>query len=823
MMSALCSLNMTKNSKVVLNAKDSVENTGRILSETVQNSSTFFHRKVKIGMGVLAVTLLILAGISTGLILAICGLDQLSLHMKSVTATPKEREYIRAVSRLKYHGTWMLCSLVICTVACSEYFPFVIQSLFPGPPWISILISTFLITIFVELIPQFIIPARPLIWGFYCRPIIWTCMWLTALISFPTAYILSYVSKGPHSREVFTNEELKMFIKYHEKSQKNGGRLSRDASQIMLGALNLDFRCIGDFFNDKAGPKLLVTEDLEKAISPLRSKKIVTDWASVRMINIDDSVNQDFIAKVKSWSYTRLPVIGRPERHQDLGSFDPEEWESIQIYGYLHMNSLIGYNYSGKSCSLSVRDLPINPLPIVQKNISIYALLNMLEKGISKIAIIVPSQKQDSLTMMDRIPPKKLMLSQDMKHRMRQQSCNCIPSTSSIDDLVEAALMNVECYDAPSSINSGITLQRPIGLITLDDIFGAILQRTSRVEADLPNILPDIPPPKIKNPERVIRHVNHPNNIPLDEINGNKPCQRKIIKEKKGSTFDGANERNIQHYHSKSLGQKILNSRPRESYTQACGSGNSRELIPHNVGPLLSTQLSNTTTLPREKRSRNIIDRSYRFAKSGPAILPIPVNHQTAPPLCQRNLNIGIKNSYNEELLISQSSSSRSNNLVSPSRSELYVMALDPGSGKELKCKENIRKDTLTSSIGYLTQTKLGSYYYGFDISSKKQEQVNFIQNKAEITLDLKENKNSHNYHRPSVGINFNSEHERNPSSNYDCQTIPRSKRISCRITQGHNLMQHDNKYRFLIGRRLAFSDPDEYDVKCNRTTSFWA
>ncbi|TQS38764.1 hypothetical protein Golomagni_00720 [Golovinomyces magnicellulatus] len=593
MMSALWSLNMTKNSKVVLNAKDSVDNTGRILSETVQNSSTFFHRKVKIGMGVLAVALLILAGISTGLILAICGLDQLSLHMKSVTATPKEREYIHAVSRLKYHGTWMLCSLVICTVACSEYFPFVIQSLFPGPSWISILISTFLITIFVELIPQFIIPARPLVWGFYCRPIIWTCMWLTALISFPTAYVLSYISKGSHSREVLTNEELKMFIKYHERSQKNGGMLSRDASQIMLGALNLDFRCIGDFLIEKADPRLPVREDLERAIPPLRSKKIVTDWASVRMINIDDSVNGAFIAKVKSWSYTRLPVIGMPKRHQDLGSIHPGEQESIQIYGYLHMNSLVGYNYSGKSCSLSVRDLPLHPLPIVQKNMSIYALLSMLEKGISKIAIIVPSQKQDTLTMMEPIPQKRLPPSQAMKYRMRQKLFNCIPSTSSIDDLVEAALMNAKCYEGPSSINSGITLQRPIGLVTLDDIFGAILQKTSRAEGDFSSILPDISQSKNKNSERVIRHVSHSNNIPLNEINGNKQCQRKNIDEIKGATLDGTHERNIQHNNSKYLGQKMLNFRAHGSYTQACGSGNSRELVPHNMGPLPSTNCMN--------------------------------------------------------------------------------------------------------------------------------------------------------------------------------------------------------------------------------------
>lgn len=90
-MVVLRALNSTINrAGFFIKAKDLAEVTGRLSSKSVDGSISL-QLRYRIGLCILAISLLIFAGLSTGLILAICGLDQVWLHMKSITATPKER------------------------------------------------------------------------------------------------------------------------------------------------------------------------------------------------------------------------------------------------------------------------------------------------------------------------------------------------------------------------------------------------------------------------------------------------------------------------------------------------------------------------------------------------------------------------------------------------------------------------------------------------------------------------------------------------------------------------------------------------------------
>lgn len=68
-----------------------IKNTSPISTESNAILSKDYYHGNRIGMSILAASLLIAAGLSTGLILAICGLDYSWLEMKSVTGSPKER------------------------------------------------------------------------------------------------------------------------------------------------------------------------------------------------------------------------------------------------------------------------------------------------------------------------------------------------------------------------------------------------------------------------------------------------------------------------------------------------------------------------------------------------------------------------------------------------------------------------------------------------------------------------------------------------------------------------------------------------------------
>lgn len=127
--------------------------------------------------------------------------------------------------------------MIICSVAFSEYFPFVIQDLCGSvEEWVPVLLSTVLLAIFAEIFPQWLIPRHAVSWGYYCWPLIWGCMWLTSIISYPLAWLLDNLGAGRRDvLDVFTNEQLCVIIKYHEQSEKRGGDLSSDATRIILG------------------------------------------------------------------------------------------------------------------------------------------------------------------------------------------------------------------------------------------------------------------------------------------------------------------------------------------------------------------------------------------------------------------------------------------------------------------------------------------------------------------------------------------------------------------------------------------------------------
>jgi metal transporter CNNM len=106
--------------------------------------------------------------------------------------------------------------MIICSVACAESIPIIIEMLF-GTGWLPIVISTIAIAIFAELLPQYLIPRRAIISGYYCWPFIWGCMCLTCIISWPLSYLLDTICGPQTDRGIYTLEQLEILIKFHER------------------------------------------------------------------------------------------------------------------------------------------------------------------------------------------------------------------------------------------------------------------------------------------------------------------------------------------------------------------------------------------------------------------------------------------------------------------------------------------------------------------------------------------------------------------------------------------------------------------------------
>jgi metal transporter CNNM len=164
-------------------------------------------------------------------------------------------------------------------------------------------------------------------------------MWATAIISYPLAWLMDqFASKSTKDEYgIFDNNDLATLIKYHERPQKNGGKLGQDASRIMLGALNLDSRKIGGEIHLVPASSSEESErDTEKADLVLVQNMIVK-WPMVKTININDTVDKSFIKKVRMWSYSRIPVIGKSEGEENRHAADLSSWDGTKVFGFLHI------------------------------------------------------------------------------------------------------------------------------------------------------------------------------------------------------------------------------------------------------------------------------------------------------------------------------------------------------------------------------------------------------------------------------------------------------------------------------------------------------
>jgi len=222
-------------------------------------------------------------------------------------------------------------------VACAEILPIIVQGLWAEPAhaqWVPILVSTLIIALCAEILPQYFIPRNPIEWAYFFWPVIYSCMCLTAIISWPLGWILDNFGGKNDETGTFTNGELESLIKYHERSEDNGGMLGQDASRVMTGALLLDSRKIGGDICSMPEIECDHVNDVEKA-NIIVFNGIITRWSSVKTVDIDEAVDEHFLAKLKSWSHSRVPVIGTCV--VDELPNGNSRWQGKEIFGFIYL------------------------------------------------------------------------------------------------------------------------------------------------------------------------------------------------------------------------------------------------------------------------------------------------------------------------------------------------------------------------------------------------------------------------------------------------------------------------------------------------------
>jgi len=155
-----------------------------------------------------------LSGTFSGLNLGLLGLDVKNLELLTKGPFNNEEEatdaeYAKAILPLRRRGNLLLCTILLGNVTVNSGLSILMGDLTSGLT--GLIVSTAIITIFGEIIPQAVCSRYALIVGAHTTWIVYFFMGLTFIISFPISAILDSVLGEEVGNILSKNQMKRMF------------------------------------------------------------------------------------------------------------------------------------------------------------------------------------------------------------------------------------------------------------------------------------------------------------------------------------------------------------------------------------------------------------------------------------------------------------------------------------------------------------------------------------------------------------------------------------------------------------------------------------
>ncbi|KAI8063098.1 hypothetical protein BDF21DRAFT_347515 [Thamnidium elegans] len=292
---------------------------------------------------VITVTVLVLTGgFFAGLTLGLMGLDETNLQVMLESGSESEkRNAIRVLDLLSKGKYWVLVTLLLSNVIVNETLPIVLDSIIGGG-YLAVLISTALIVVFGEVIPQSICVRYGLAVGAKCSNIVLFIMYVTYPIAYPTACVLDYFL-GESQGTIYKKAGLKSLVSLHRSDDDVDG-LTEDEVNIIKSVLDLREKLVVD---------------------------IMTPMEDVFTLSIHCILDEKLVHKILLNGYSRIPI--------------KESDTCFNYIGMLLVKNLISYDSDDK---LPVSHFPICPLPETFSGTSCLDILNFFQEGKSHMAVV---------------------------------------------------------------------------------------------------------------------------------------------------------------------------------------------------------------------------------------------------------------------------------------------------------------------------------------------------------------------------------------------------------------------------------------------------
>jgi metal transporter CNNM len=290
---------------------------------------------------IVVLILIIFSAVCSGLNIAVMSLDLADLRRKAKLGDRGAKR----VLPLRKQAHLTLASILLSNVAAVSATSLVLDERLNG--WLAGLLSTLLIVIFGEVMPQALFSKNPLAWSSRFAPVLKVMIVITYIVSKPLQVLLDHLF--PHERaKLQTRHELGLMINEH--LSDDSSELDEDEVEIMRGALQL---------------------------SEKRVRDIMTDIRHTYWLSLDTPLDGPKIDEIKALGYSRIPIFNH---------------ELKECYGLLLMKDLVDIDFDERT--LLVRDLPLRPTKLVG---SMTALDTMFRKFIAASTHLIPIEKDEEI------------------------------------------------------------------------------------------------------------------------------------------------------------------------------------------------------------------------------------------------------------------------------------------------------------------------------------------------------------------------------------------------------------------------------------------
>ncbi|KAH9987909.1 hypothetical protein BJV74DRAFT_963704 [Russula compacta] len=296
--------------------------------------------------------LVVLSGIFAGLTLGYMSLDETQLHVLSISGTPEQRKYAKQIKPIRQNGHLLLVTLLLANMIVNESLPVISDPILGGGVQ-SVIVSTVLIVIFAEIIPQSVCTRHGLYIGAKMVPVVRVLLWTLGIIAWPVAKILEVIL-GPHHGIIYRRAELKELIALHSLVGEYGGDLRSDTVTIIGATLDLQ----------------------EKTTS-----HAMTKIENVFMLSINAKLDYATLREVCFTGHSRVPVYEEIE----LPVPDGQSVKAKKIVGVLLVKQCLLLDPGD---AVPVRNLPLHKVPFAAQNEPLLSILDKFQEGRSHMAIV---------------------------------------------------------------------------------------------------------------------------------------------------------------------------------------------------------------------------------------------------------------------------------------------------------------------------------------------------------------------------------------------------------------------------------------------------